>query len=61
LIEYRNENQQDLFATVSLIAEIATPALLQAQPLIAGLLLRVIRSKRSESVNAGSGDEQDHG
>jgi hypothetical protein len=58
LIEYRNENQPDLF--VDPVPPVAAPALLQAQPLLASLLLRVIRSERLESHNAGAGDEQDH-
>ena len=60
MIEYRNENQPDLFAVTDPVPPVAAPVLLQAQPLLARLLLRVIRSERSESDNAGAGDEQDH-
>lgn len=60
MIEYRNENQPDLFVATDPVPSVAAPALLQAQPLLASLLLRVIRSERSESDNAGAGDEQDH-
>ncbi len=60
MIEYRNENQPDLFAATDPAPPVAAPALLLAQPLLARLLLRVIRSERSESDNAGAGDEQDH-
>lgn len=60
MINYRNENQPDLFAVMDPVPPVAAPALLQAQPLLARLLLRVIRSERSENANVGAGDEQDH-
>jgi hypothetical protein len=60
LRHYRNENQSDLFAATDPVPTAAGPALLKARPLLARLLLRVIRNEWSESGNAGAGDEQDH-
>ena len=57
MIDCWNKNQPDLFTVTDPVPPIAAPALLQAQPLLARLLLQVIRSERSESDNAGAGDE----